>query len=854
MSVTHVGNRWNIKAIQKCTLTSTVALMMGMAASQAAISADDKEYRFDVPVTTLSEALLEFSEQTNIVVLAADHTLDGIKVSALRGTYSAREAIVRLLQASDVEYEFRNKNSLFIHKKGAQATAETSGYQAIGFTSNSEYEANLGNFIEDTDTDDAEIFEIDEIMVTATKRSVSLQDVSSSITAFGADDIEHRGFDNFEDFARLVPGLTLNQSVRNRGVFNVRGIATNVSGANTQDPVSVYINETPVTDTFGAVSQPDLRLFDVERIEVLRGPQGTLFGSGSLGGTVRIITNKPDPTKVEAKARVDVSVSKGGAWQKHYNGMVNVPLVDDELALRVVGYYRDEEGWVENITTGSKNSTKDWGGRVSMLWQPEDNFSAKIEVIHQDSDPEDGDSWNPAVGKFQKAATVSEERPSVLTNYSLTLDYNMAGFASLISATTYQTSDSAQLQDSGDLFGLGLPFIQQSRPWESKFFTQEVRLVSDTDSAFEWMIGGFFIDRETDVNFFLELPGVNELLGGVLQDDAFFDSQLFLTSQEIAGFADASYKLNEHWKLNAGIRVFETKASYAEPNRRVLNFATNDYVFSSIDNNGTDSNVTWRVGLSYEPTEDALLYASVSKGYRIGQVNPNNGPSFVDPTDLVIQEGFESDSTINYELGAKTSWLDGRLTANLAAFYIDWTNIQIDGVRVSDRRSFVANAGAAKSQGIEFELNALPTDGLSAYMSLTLQDAEITSVPSDIIVPAAVGDKLPGLVDFKIAGGLEYSWDAFTDKRMYVSIDGQYISSSPNSLSNGGANATFINNDAYENIGAAVGLVADQWELVVYGENLTNNDNFILNNGGTSLSPVNTLRPLTIGARVTFSY
>jgi len=694
---------------------------------------------------------------------------------------------------------------------------------------------------------------IEEITVTANRREEALQDVSASITAFSQADIERQGFDSFSDFAGTVPGLTMNESVKNRASFNIRGVALNVTGGNTQDPVSIYINDTPVTDTFGSAVTPDLRLFDVERIEVLRGPQGTLFGSGSLGGTIRIITNKPNLTRTEAAGRVDFGVTNGGGLRQRYDGMLNLPLLDDKLALRMVGYYRDEEGWVKNLTLGTKNSTKDWGGRASLLWQPSDELSVRAEIIKQNSKPEDGDSWNPALGRFKKASDIAEGRKADLTNYSLTVAYDFANFATLNSITTYQESDTNQIGDSGDLFGIGLHVIGNSQPWDTKFFVQELRLVSNTQSRLEWVAGAFFVDRKTDTGFLIEVPGLDQLMGGIIGSDDFFASDINTSSQELAGYGDVTFKLTDAFKFNAGLRVFRTKAGYEEPDRRVLNFADFTYVRSSLDNHGTDSDYTWRTGLSYDLTPDAMLYFNVAKGFRVGQVNPNNGPSFVDPSDFVIPPSYGPDYTINYELGAKTSWFDRRLVANIAAYYIDWSDIQIDGSRVSDLRNFITNAGKAVSKGLELELSARPTDGLTLYTALTFQHAEITEIPQNIVVPAAVGDTLPGLVKFKGSAGIEYRWDVGANQ-LYVRADGQYVGRSPNGLYGGGTNPFYAIDSAYRNLDAAIGLVTGWGEIVLYGENLTNNDAWILNDGGVSPNPINTLRPRTAGVRVSVKY
>ncbi|MBY8826352.1 TonB-dependent receptor [Sphingomonas colocasiae] len=704
---------------------------------------------------------------------------------------------------------------------------------------------------------DPQAAEGNEIVVTANRREESLQDVPSAVTAISEKEIQARGMDSFEGFARSVPGLTMNQGVKNRASFNIRGVATSLTGGNTQDPVAVYINDTPVSDTFGAIVQPDLRLFDVERIEVLRGPQGTLFGSGSLGGTVRIITNKPDATKFEAAGRVDLGVTKGGAFRQRYDAMVNVPLAADTLALRVVGYYRDEEGWVRNVRLGTRNDTVDWGGRVALRWTPSDALTVKAEVIHQDSDPEDADAWNPALGKFKRSSAIPEPRRNNLTNYNLAIDYSFDDFATLTASSTYQQNKSAMLLDNGALLGPGTPnFVSNSDPWNSRFYVQELRLVSNTASRLEWVVGAFYIDRKTIVpDYLITAPGLNDYLkatyGVAPGSDSYFDTDITTASTELAGYADASYEIVDGLKLRGGMRVFRTTASYVEKDRVTLNLATFKYAAPlSFSNRASSTNTTWRTGLSYESDRDLMVYANVSKGFRIGQVNANRGTSAIDPADYVIPEGYEPDSTINYELGAKTSWLGGLLTLNLAGFYIDWTNIQIDGLRISDRRSFIANAGKASVKGVEFEMAARPVRGLNLYGTVTVQDGRIDSVPTNIIVPAARGDRLPGLARWKLSGGIEYRWDVGASSQAYARIDGQFTDATPNAFANAGRNALYAVNDEFSTLDGSIGLDAGWGTVALYAENLTNEDAVILKNL-SSPNPFVTLRPRTLGIRLT---
>ncbi|HEX3917422.1 MAG TPA: TonB-dependent receptor [Caulobacteraceae bacterium] len=589
------------------------------------------------------------------------------------------------------------------------------------------------------------------------------------------------------------------------------------------------------------------------RVEVLRGPQGTLFGSGSLGGTVRIITNQPDATKFDATEQVDLAGTDGGGLRQRYDAMVNLPLVDDKLALRIVGYYRDEDGWVKNITLGTRNDSIDWGGRAALQWTPTDALKVRAEIFHQSSDPKDGDFYNPTLGKFRAASVISEGRPADITNYNLDIDYSFAKFATLTVSSTYQTTKSALREDIGPLLGAGTPDFVLNAPETSRFYVQEGRLVSNTPSRLQWVAGIFYINRSSATpNYELSAPGLDALFGGIPGSDTYFKTDITTKSTELAGYADGSYEILDGLKLRGGFRFFRTTAEYSELNRITLNFATLSYSApASLDNKTNDTNSTWRYGISYEPSKSMLFYVNVSKGYRIGQVNPNFGPSAINPSDYVIPRGYQPDYTINYELGAKTSWLDNRVTLDLTAFYISWHNIQINGTRISDRLSFIANAGTADVHGLEAEFAAQPMQGLTLYANATAQDGQIDSVPTNIVIPTAKGDVLPGLARYKVAAGVERRWDVRGGNQAFIRLDGQYTSSSPNAFSDAGANSLFAIDEAYSTLDASVGLDTRWGTVALYGENLTNNDAAIvkylsLPNSYTSL------RPLTVGVRVTF--
>ncbi|MDO8864031.1 TonB-dependent receptor [Haliea sp. E1-2-M8] len=782
---------------------------------------------------SLEQALLAIARQTGVQIIFSSELVHGIVSPGLQGRYTLDSALQAALAGSGLDARRVSPQVVVIEPHADTVPA-------------------IVNEPGPVETEVASVMR-EEVIVTASRRPERMQVTPIGLSVLTNAGLERRGADAIEDFGRLLPGVMLFQANRNRGVFTIRGIATNVFGSNSQDPVSVYLNETPLVDSFGAVVQPDLRLFDIDRVEVLRGPQGTLFGSGALGGTVRIITNKPDAGAREALGRVDLGRTGGGGWRQRYDAMLNLPLVADELALRLVGYYRDEAGWVRNITLDTNNSTEDWGGRAALRWQPGERLAANLELIHQDSQPEDGDSWDPSLGRFRKSSLIPEGRPSTLSNYHLAIDYEVPGVASLLSATSYQESATAVFTQGSGLPSLGVPLLAEHDPWRTRFFTQEFRLLGARQERLDWVAGAAFVDRNSMVRFNIRLPDLASELGQALPTENLISSVIRLQSQELAVFGDLGFQASERWRLFGGARLFDTRVHYREPRRQLLDLETLTLQEFALANDNTDHGLTWRAGLSFEPDADIMLYASVSKGYRIGQVNPNQAAEGNSPPGQEIPEGYEPDTTLNYEVGLKSGWFDQRLLLNLALYHIDWENIQIDASRPSDGLSFITNAGRAVSRGLELELATEPVPGLSADLAVTLQDASIRSMDlgDGLRSGAREGDTLPGSADFKIAGSLQYEWPTGRGSQLYARLDAQYVGASPAWFS---GFAGTPRNAAYSNVNLRLGVVARRWQLAFYIENLTDNDDQILRNSYAGGSRVNTLRPRTVGTRLKFFY
>ena len=711
---------------------------------------------------------------------------------------------------------------------------------------------------------------LEEIVVTAERRDKNLQEIGASLGVVSGYDIERLGIDDFVGFSRSQPGVIMHQAVKNRSTFNIRGINTDIGDSQlTQEPVAVYINDMAVSQPYASLVQVDMRLYDIERIEVLRGPQGTLFGSGTLGGLVRVLTRQPNLEEFEASLRVDFAdVSKAGTRQR-YDAMLNVPL-SETAALRAVASVRKDPGWVKNVFLGTENSSDDFSARAALLWQANDSLAIKLEAMHQDSDPEDGDAWNPDLGVFKRDAVVTEQRKTKFQQFNATMDYDLSENTHVESSTNFQKTEANWLLQTGDIPGIG-KLLNQTDPYDTDFFSQELRIIADPDGPLEWLAGLFYSKAETaDTTIRLVLDGLQNFVTfiagpGVVDSDDLVRVPSSSTSTEYAAYGDASYQLNESWKVTAGLRVFKFESSYIDHGSYVFDFdAFQPFILPAFENRSDDSDVTWRGILSYQPDDNRHYYINLSRGYRVGQINPNLGPSFVDPTDIVIAPDYASDQSINYELGAKTKWLDNSLQLNAALYYINWSDIQVDALRPSDQRNFIANAGDATAKGVELELVYLPSLNWEVRVSASVQDAEIDQISriNSVLSGAQVNDSLPGTPDYLLSGQVNYRWQTRSGLEMATYLNVQFVGESVNRFSNqpatGLPHPDFAINQAYENVDAGISIGRDQWDVTFYGENLSDNQDIILDTGAVALASGEnhfiTLKPRTIGMRLNYRF
>jgi iron complex outermembrane receptor protein len=503
--------------------------------------------------------------------------------------------------------------------------------------------------------------QLQEIMVTATRRPEKLQDVPLSVTAYSQEQLTQEGIVGYEGLALQTPGVVLNKQSDNFNNFTARGIATNSYGANLQSTVAVYIDELPIT-SIGNTTTLNPNLFDVERVEFLRGPQGTLFGSGSLSGALRILTKSPDLTKFEASTQVDYGFT-GAGWdslRQRYDGMINIPLINDELALRIVGFYRHEDGWIDNIGTGIKdsNTLDDGGMRATLLYKPTDRLSARFLVSYEDSYPKDASMTQPSLGTYVRDSNQPDIYSGVMTNYNATINYQFDG-ANLTSSSTYSIFNQRFKVDLAGTFGGAIAFGLDALGYQ-RTFVQETRLASDPGGNFDWVIGAFYLHRHLGVDYgyrssdeFLEAHDITGL------PNEYYSSEVTHTaSDEVAGFGDLTYHISDQVWVTGGLRLTSDSATTETlPGGYTSNYFANALggvtgpltvtpIAASTSPEAKATKPSYKASISYKPFNSLTSYATFSTGFRSPVVNAFAGQaSVVNPHDIIIPPGASSISS-----------------------------------------------------------------------------------------------------------------------------------------------------------------------------------------------------------------
>ena len=654
-----------------------------------------------------------------------------------------------------------------------------------------------------------------DIIVTATKRNETIQDVPFSINAQTAADIEKSGSNSLEDVARNVAGLSVQNLGPGQSQISVRGVSAGQvvrDQPGVKEQVGVYFDESVISLS---LFTPDFDLFDLNRVETLRGPQGTLFGSGSVGGTIRYITNQPRLGVTEGAVEANINLVDGDDFGGHLKGAVNLPL-GENAALRAVGYYTRYGGFIDALGPAAGkniNGGERYGGRLALTFEPSDSVKITPRVVYQKVDV-DGFNRQEIYSLYANRFTTTrpqvtfKERQQYLllrekfTDETLLADLTaslaLGDTVELTSVTSYIDRNILVSRDASALTGsvsvdLGFPAAGVLLPsnlrdtTDLKTFTQELRLASTGDGPFQWVFGGFYTDIERVYRQRLPTPGYQgftdarfgagtsaAVANGFPNLNSPYNADLPYDIQQYAVFGEASYDLTERLKVTAGARYYDFKETRS---------FTSGGLFSNGDNRSdkTSSNgVSPRFILSYELSEDVTVNAQAAKGFRLGGVNDPLNLPLCSAADAALFGGFQNydDETLwNYELGMKAQ---GRgFTFNAGGFYNDIKNLQVTLDAGSCSSRIVFNVDKAHSMGFEAEIGFQPADGLDFSIAGSVIEAEFDTTLPGTVLPVATGirngNRLPSVPKFQIAATGSYEWPVSDTAKAFVNASFQHV-------------------------------------------------------------------------------
>jgi outer membrane receptor protein involved in Fe transport len=642
----------------------------------------------------------------------------------------------------------------------------------------------------------------EEVVVTAQKREELLRNVPQSVTAITEETLERLQANDFTDYAGHVPGLAVTGGQPGNSRVTLRGLNT----GGVASTVGIYVDETPFGSSTSLVNAAALALdldpYDVTRIEVLRGPQGTLYGANTLGGLIKFVTAAPDPTEFSGRASGGYETTEGGDSSWSARAMVNVPL-GDQAALRISGLRRSEGGYVDDPSRGVEdvNGVETSGWRAAFLLNATDDLAIRLSAQSQDIDSENSE----AVAYFQSplepvAGDTDQFSPFDVTSdvtYRIlngTIDWDL-GWASLISSTSYSELEQFHLEDGTLAFGLP-SFLVESIPQDK--VTQEIRLASNGDGPLEWLLGAFYtsenglLDQEI---FFGTPPGI------VTGLTATIDSEY----QETAVFGGVTYHFSDQFDVALGARYAENEQSMVQGGTAVSNGTEES----------SDDAFTYSIAPRWRPNDRTMIYARLATGYRPGGPNILGVPSVIPPT-------FGPDQTTNYEIGVKVDLIEGLLRLDAAAFHIDWEDIQLlvfDGAVAGN-----ANGGGAESQGVEWSATLTPSDALTVVWSGAYTDAQLTDDTDPIVVGGAAGDPLPYAPEWASTLDVTYEWTAFGDNTAHVGGAWRYVGEQSTGFPGVGGilfGAEQIELPSYNILDLRAGVEFDAFSLDVFARNVT---------------------------------
>ncbi|HWE45689.1 MAG TPA: TonB-dependent receptor [Caulobacteraceae bacterium] len=770
-------------------LCRTLVAGLALALFGGAAFAQNATHPYNIPSEDMADALNAFAHQSGLRILFPYGAVAGKRNRPLTGTMSEQAALDRLLAGAGLVVVSRAENVLTL---GPAPVIEAARPEPP--------------------------VEVQEVVVTAEKRVELLKDVPMSMTALSGDALTQTEADTLQDVVDRAPGVQLIASSAITNELVIRGLSV---GAGINSSVATYVDETPYSTVgpfaYSTNLAPNFDTYDLARVEILRGPQGTLYGANALGGLLKYVTNAPDLSRYSASMLAGVSAvdhSDQTGWDVH--GMVNLPLGDD-AALRIVGDEQFFPGYIDDPSRGVSdiNWVRRYGGRASLLWRPSQDLSVRLSADVQhitagDTGVEDlaAATLKPLYGELMAERTVAQ--PQVLTNaiYNATIDWS-AGFGTLVSSTSFSQVNPNSWFDLSwvyhsaldNKFGGNLGAVADAiEPVQS--FTQELRFSSPKNQTLEWIVGIFFDAEAADEHeplFPVDID-TGQVLYNFIPDLGAY--QITSTYREYAGFADLTYHVTPALELSLGGRYSANSQSYHQVNAGVFT-GTDDFRTYS-----RQSVFTYSADAKYRFNPQTMVYVRIASGFVPG------GPNDVLPGSP-LPATYRSSSTTNYEAGIKGAAMRGRLTYDLDVFDVEWQDIQLIA-QVSNLYG-ATNGGAARSRGVEGSLSLRPIRGLTLGLDGAYIDARLTrNTPATF--GGVAGDRLPLSPQLSGAASAAYERPLSPSVSGFAGIDWRYDGGRISEFEFGAPRQEL---PAYSMLDLRLGLKFEAYTLTAYVKNAT---------------------------------
>jgi outer membrane receptor protein involved in Fe transport len=723
---------------------------------------------------------------------------------------------------------------------------------------------------------------IEEVTVTANKlNATKVLDTPVSIQAISGDALQRSGSAGIMDIAGDIPGLSIQDLGPGDKKYVIRGI--NSTGAST---TGVYYGEAVISGSNaddGGGFESDIRLYDLDRVEVLRGPQGTLYGASSMSGTIRFIPKSPDLGRLEGYLTMEGSETQHASGNYNINGALNLPIVDGVLALRMVGWKIYDSGFIDQIRVGTVGLIKGvndddvGGGRAILRYQPTDQLNIELNYTTQTEKSGGSSRWTPPGVTAFNGGPIAPVQGCDLCNtdvtqspwndnlkvFGATVNYDM-GHGTLTGTTNqYNRRTSFNFDSTPILVSFDVPIPAETlEPRYRKVNSSEIRYASKLDFPVNFVVGGYREHESQDLAVQViktnDFGLVNGPFSSSNEDDAlgsptgntFFGRTDSRRTTQYAGFGEVTWKATDALTAVAGIRYFtETLNGVQTQTHPFGGFPGAPNLVPVYDPEQTFNKVTWKENVSYKFSDALLAYETISTGFRSGGLNAVSEP--FEP----IPAAYAPDTLTNFEVGAKGRLFDNRIDYQIDAFFIRWDNIQVQETTADAAFVYLGNAGRAHVKGVEFELTARPIEYLTTSLAGSYQDAflvEGASAQQFALNPTLgrSGDDIPNVPRFQLSAGLNYTRPIANDWEGMGAVDVTYRDS---------MDAYFASNQQfnlvlkpYTLVNLRAGIINGPWSVTAFARNVTNKRAEVSAiNSTQDPNALLTVRPRTIGLTVT---